>query len=96
VVAMPMDAGRWHEPGQAVEQFEGREAKHLATVHIGLGEPLDQASLRRGERLESGRGVTAVGPLYRCYRIASGATRLAQDAPFFFLAGPSASSTPFQ
>jgi hypothetical protein len=54
VVAVPMDAGRWNEPGQAVEQPEGGEAKHFATVNIGLGEPIHQASLRRGERLETG------------------------------------------
>jgi len=57
VVAMAMDAGRWYEPGQSLEQFEGSETKHLAAVHIGLGEPVDQAGLRRGERLESGGGV---------------------------------------
>jgi hypothetical protein len=57
VVAVPMDAGRWNEPGQAVEELEGSEAKHFATVHIGLGEPIHQASLRRGERLETGGGV---------------------------------------
>ena len=57
VVAVSMDARRWYEPEQSLEQFEGREAKLMAVVHIGLGEPVDQASLRRGERLESGRGV---------------------------------------
>ena len=57
MVAMAMDAWRRNEAGQALEQFEGSETKHLATVHIGLGEPVDQASLRRGERLESGRCV---------------------------------------
>ena len=57
MIAMPMDAGRRHEAGQAVEELEGWEAKHLATVHIGLGEPIHQASLRRGERLEIGGGV---------------------------------------
>ena len=57
------DAKRWsaaerrNEPGQAVEQFKGCEAKHFAAVHIGLGEPIHQASLRRGERLETGGGV---------------------------------------
>jgi hypothetical protein len=52
-----MDAGRRHEPGQAVEELEGGEAKLVAAVHIGLGEPIHQASLRRGERLEIGGGV---------------------------------------
>jgi hypothetical protein len=42
--------------GQAVEQLEGGAAKHFAAVHIGHGEPVDQASLRRGERLETGGG----------------------------------------
>jgi len=57
VVAVPMDAGRWNEPGQALEELEGSEAKHFATVHIGLGEPIHQASLRRGERPDTGGGV---------------------------------------
>ncbi len=57
MVAVPVDARRRHEAGQAVEQLKGREAKLFATVHIGLGEPIHQASLRRGERLESGGGV---------------------------------------
>jgi len=52
-----MDAGRRHEPGQAVEELERSEAKLLAAVHIGLGEPIPQASLRRGEGLEAGGGV---------------------------------------
>ena len=54
---MTMDARRRNEPGQAVEQLVGSEAKLLAAVHIGLGEPIHQASLRRGERLETGGGV---------------------------------------
>jgi hypothetical protein len=57
VVAVPMDAGRWNEPGQALEELEGSEAKHFAAVHIGLREPIHPASLRRGERLETGGGV---------------------------------------
>jgi hypothetical protein len=64
VVAVPVDARRRNEAGQAVEQLEGSEAKRLATAQIGLGEPVDQASLRRGERLESGGGVnhfTSIG-----------------------------------
>ena len=60
MVAVPMDAGRWNEPGQAVEQLEGSEAKLLATVHIGLGEPIYQPSLRRGERLEIGGAVESL------------------------------------
>jgi len=52
-----MDAGRRHEAGQGVEELEGSEAKHLATVQIGLGEPVDQASLRRGEGPDTGGGV---------------------------------------
>ena len=35
-----------HEPGQSLEQLKGSEAKFLATVHIGLGEPVNQASVR--------------------------------------------------
>ena len=54
---MAMNAGRHHQAGQAVEQLEGGEAKFLATVPIGLGEPVDQTSFRRRERLETGRGV---------------------------------------
>jgi hypothetical protein len=57
VVAVSMDAGRRNEAGQALEQLEGCEAKLLATVHIGLGKPVDQTSFRRRERLETGRGV---------------------------------------
>jgi hypothetical protein len=57
VVAVPVDARRWYEAGQAVEELEGSEAKRLATVQIGLGEPIDQAGLRRGERLDTGGGV---------------------------------------
>jgi len=57
VVAVSVDAGRRHEAGESVEQLKGREAKLVAAVHIGLGEPVDQASLRRGERLETGGGV---------------------------------------
>jgi len=40
VVAMAMDAGRWNEPGQAVEELEGSEAKLLAAVPVGLQEPV--------------------------------------------------------
>jgi len=54
---MAMDARRRNEMGQALEQFEGCKAKRLATVHIGLGEPVDQASLRRGEGPDTGGGV---------------------------------------
>ena len=57
MVAVPMDARRRHEAGQALEQLEGCEAKGLATVHIGLGEAVDQAGLRRGERPDAGGGV---------------------------------------
>jgi len=57
VVAVPMDAGRWNEAGQAVQQFEGCKAKFLATVHIGLGDSVDQASLRQGEVPNTGGGV---------------------------------------
>jgi hypothetical protein len=57
VVAMAMDARRRNEAGRAVEQLEGSEAKLVVTVHIGLGEPVDQASLRRGERPDAGGGV---------------------------------------
>ena len=57
---MAMDARRRNEAGQAVEELEGGEAKHFAAVHIGLGEPVDQASLRRGERLETGGGVESL------------------------------------
>jgi hypothetical protein len=60
VVTMAMDARRRNEPGQAVEQLEGSEAKYFATVHIGLGEPIHQASVRRGERLETGGGVESL------------------------------------
>jgi hypothetical protein len=49
VVAMAMDARRRNELGQAVEELEGCEAKHFAAVHIGFGEPIHQASVRRGE-----------------------------------------------
>ncbi len=57
MVAVPMDARRWHEAGQAVEQFERTEAKLMATVHLGLGEAIHQASVRRAERLKSGGRV---------------------------------------
>lgn len=46
VVAMPTDAWGRYEPGQALEQLEGCEAKLLATVDIGLGEPVDLPGLR--------------------------------------------------
>jgi len=48
---------RRYEAGQALEQLERREAKFMATVHIGLGEPVDQASLRRGEGPDTRGGV---------------------------------------
>jgi len=54
---MAMDARRWNEAGQALEQLEGSEARQLATVQIGLGEPVHQASLRRGEGRDAGGGV---------------------------------------
>jgi len=57
VVSVSMDARRRHEAGRAVEQLKGSEAKLVVTVHIGLGEPVDQASLRRGERPDAGGGV---------------------------------------
>ena len=43
VGAMAMDARRRNEAGQALE---GCETKFLATVPIGLGEPVHQASVR--------------------------------------------------
>jgi hypothetical protein len=57
VVAVPVDARRRHEGGELVEQLKGRETKLVATVHIGLGEPVDKASLRRRERPDTGGGV---------------------------------------
>ena len=66
MVAVSMDAGRRHEAGEAgeageaveeLEGSEGSEAKHLATVHLGLGEPVHQASLRRGEPSDAGKCV---------------------------------------
>ncbi len=57
MVAVPMDAGRRNEAGQSLEQLEGCEAKHFAAVHIGLGEPIHQASFRRGERLDAAGGA---------------------------------------
>lgn len=38
MVAMAMDVRPRNEMRQAVEQFEGREVKRLATVQIGRGE----------------------------------------------------------
>lgn len=35
-----------NEAGQSLEQFEGCEAKLLATAQIGLRKPVDQAGLR--------------------------------------------------
>ncbi len=60
VVPVPMDARGWHEAGQAVEQFEGRERKLVAAVHIGLGEPVDETSLRRGEGRDARGGVESL------------------------------------
>jgi hypothetical protein len=60
VVAVPVDARRWYEPGEAVEQLKGRKLKLVATVHIGLGEPIHQASVRRGEGLDTGGGVESL------------------------------------
>ena len=54
---MPMDAGWRNKAGQSLEQLEGSKAKHLATVHIGFGEPVDQAGLGRGKRPDAGGGV---------------------------------------
>lgn len=42
---MPMDAGWRNEAEQSPEQLKESRAKHLATVHIGLGEPVDQVNL---------------------------------------------------
>ncbi len=60
MIAVSMDARRRNEPGQAVEQLKGREAKHFAAVPVGLEEPVDQASLRRGERLDAAGGVESL------------------------------------
>jgi hypothetical protein len=60
VVAVPVDARRWHKPGQAVEQFEECETKLVATVQIGFGESVHRASVRRGERLETDGGVESL------------------------------------
>lgn len=38
VVATAVDARRRNDMGQAVERLEGREAKLMASVHIGLGD----------------------------------------------------------
>ena len=57
VVAVAVDAWGWYETSQSLKQREGSEAKLEATVHIRLGEPVDQGSLRRGERPDAGRGV---------------------------------------
>jgi len=37
--------------------YRSPQAKRLATVQIGRGEPIDHTSLWRGERLKAGRGV---------------------------------------
>ncbi|MDA0330334.1 MAG: hypothetical protein O2958_15185, partial [Gemmatimonadetes bacterium] len=57
VVAVAVEARGWDEASQALEQLEGSEAKRLATVHIGLGEPVDQAGVGRRERPDAGRCV---------------------------------------
>jgi len=54
VVAVAVDARGRNEAGQALKEFKGCEAKRLATVHIGLREPVDQPGLRRGERSDAG------------------------------------------
>ncbi len=53
---MAMDARGWNELGQAIEELEGWEAKHFVAVRIGFGAPIHQASVRGGERLETGGG----------------------------------------
>ena len=60
MVAMAVNAGRRHQAGQARKELEGRETKLEATVHIGLREPVGQASLRRGERLDAAGGVESL------------------------------------
>ena len=57
---MAVDAWGWYEVGQAVEQLEGCEAKRLAPVDIGFGEPVDPAGLWRRERPGAGRGVKPI------------------------------------
>jgi hypothetical protein len=57
---MAVDAWWRNEAGQALEELEWCEAKFLATVHVGLGEPVHQASLRRGERLDAAGGVESL------------------------------------
>jgi hypothetical protein len=57
---MAVDAWWRNEAGQALEELEWCEAKFLATVHVGLGEPVHQASLRRRERLDAAGGVESL------------------------------------
>jgi hypothetical protein len=57
---MSMDAWRRNEAGQSLEQFVRCEAKLLATVPIGLREPVHQASLRRGERPDAGGSIESL------------------------------------
>ena len=60
---VPFGGGSW---GQSLEQLEGSEAKHFAAVHIGLGKPVDQASLRQAEGRDAGGGGS--GQSLRCRR----------------------------
>ena len=76
-VAMPMDAGRRNERGQSLEQLEGCKAQLLATVHIGLREPVDlriAAEVSAPVPLGAWSEGAAPGPAGRAVRTFSFAT----------------------
>jgi hypothetical protein len=60
VVAVAMGAGRRDQPGESLEELEGREPQAEAAVGEGAGEPVEEASVALAKGWLAGEGVEAV------------------------------------
>jgi hypothetical protein len=57
VIAVAVDAGRRDQPGQLLQELEGREDERGAALEVGVSEAVEEACVRRGQRVLSPRGV---------------------------------------
>jgi hypothetical protein len=60
VVPMAVHAGRWDEPGEALQELEGGEHDLGAPIGRGFGEPIEEPCVGRGEGGRSAQGVKAL------------------------------------
>jgi len=60
MVAVSVNARRWNQACEPVEELEGAEADVCASVMCGAGQPVDQTGVRRTERYPRRLGPKAM------------------------------------